>query len=81
MAEPERDIDVLLAYLSGGAAALFAITVAFVVIIQTLAPLFGLQAGVPSETTIGILVGAVITLTTAAGARVVRALRRNGNGE
>lgn len=78
MADSERDIDVLLAYLAGGSALLFAVTVAFVVIAQTVAPIFGLPVGAPSETTIGILVGAVITLTTAAGAKLVRSLRKDG---
>jgi hypothetical protein len=66
------DPDELLDYIAAGAAVLFAVTVAIVVVIQTAAPLFGLEPGAPSDVTIGTMIAAVITLSTSLGIRIVK---------
>ena len=72
MARPDNQ-DELLVYIAAGAALLFTAAVVFIVVIQTLAPLVGAEAGVPSDAIVGSMIAAVVTITTAAG---VKALRR-----
>ena len=71
MARPD-DQDELLVYIAAGAAILFTAAVVFIVVVQTIAPLFGAEAGAPSDAAIGTMIAAVVTLTTAAGVKIIR---------
>lgn len=77
---PDRkrdDNDRLLGSIAAGSAVLFAFTVAFVVVAQTVGPIFGISPGTPSDTILGTMVAAVVTLTSAVALR--RALRNNND--
>lgn len=68
----------ILLAITAASAIVFAATVSFVVLTQTLLPAFGVPVGQPSETVLITMIGAAVTLGTAFATRLL--LRRNGNG-